>query len=161
MTPEDTTPRRARVLGFVLLGAVLLGLAVWQFGAFRAGLQLQTARARWAAQHPPSYRYVVQKGCFCPVNIVQPVRIEVRDGAALSMANAETGAPVPAADFEDVATLDHLFVLIQRAIDQGADRVEVRYDEALGYPTLISIDHISNAVDDEVSYSVEHFEEVK
>ena len=39
MTPEDATPRRARVLGFVLLGAVLLGLAIWQFGAFRAGFE--------------------------------------------------------------------------------------------------------------------------
>ena len=145
MTPENAPPRRARVPGFVLLG-----LAVWQFGTFRAGLQ-----------RPPSYRYVVRKSCFCPVETAQPVRAEVRDGAAANTANAETGAPVAAASFADVGTLDQLFVIVQRAIDQGADRVEVRYDAALGYPTLISIDHISNAVDDEVGYSVEQFEAVK
>jgi hypothetical protein len=64
---------------------------------------------------------------------------------------ADTGRPAtPRADVP--LTVDALFAVVDDALDT-ADKVEVRYDPALGYPAQIDIDRIRQAVDDEVSYT--------
>lgn len=54
-------------------------------------------------------------------------------------------------------TVEGLFGVIQHAIDEDADEVDVTYDEATGRPERIDIDWMTNADDDEVGITVDSF----
>ena len=153
--------RRLIVVGLIGLGVALAILVGWRFDSFQLGGQLQRYRARWAARVPLAYRYTVRVGCFCPSELTQPVEVEVRDGAVAAIVGASTRQPVRASQFDDAAPIEQLFVAIQRAIDQGADRVSVEYDPDFGYPRSIAIDYLRNAIDDEVTYTIEKFEVIQ
>lgn len=118
---------------------------------------LRKAQVRWSSARVQDYTVVVQHLCFC--GYVRPVRITVRSGAIVSSVDAETGEPVPSyATVRDIAAL---FTLIRKAIDDGADRLEVTYDSQLGYPTFINIDYIKNAVDDELQVRTSEFQQLR
>jgi hypothetical protein len=51
-------------------------------------------------------------------------------------------------------TVAEAFDLIQEAFDQGAHRVDVRYDPASGAPLDIYIDRVERAVDEEMRYEL-------
>lgn len=118
---------------------------------------LREAQIRWNSARVQDYSVVVQHLCFC--GYVRPVRVTVRAGGIVSSVDAQTGEPVPSyATVRDVAGL---FALIRTAIDEGADRLDVTYDAQLGYPTLIKIDYISNAVDDELTVTTSEFQRLR
>jgi len=115
---------------------------------------LRNAQVRWNAARVQDYTVVVQHLCFC--GYVRPVRVTVRSGAVVSSVDAQTGEPVPS--YATVRDIAGLFALIRKAIDDGADRLEVTYDGQLGYPTFINIDYIVNAVDDELQVTTSEFQ---
>ncbi len=115
---------------------------------------LRNAQIRWNAARVQDYTVVVQHLCFC--GYVRPVRVTVRSGAVVSSVDAQTGEPVPS--YATVRDIAGLFALIRKAIDDGADRLEVTYDAQLGYPTFINIDYVVNAVDDELQVKTSEFQ---
>jgi len=80
----------------------------------------------------------------------------VRSSAVVSSVDAQTGEPVPS--YATVRDIAGLFALIRKAIDDGADRLEVTYDAQLGYPTFINIDYVVNAADDELQVRTSEFQ---
>ena len=66
---------------------------------------------------------------------------------------------MPAANelFQGADSIEDLFAAVQDAIDQRVDKLQVEYDPSFGYPKLISIDPIENAVDEERGYTVSDF----
>lgn len=123
--------------------------------------ELALAERRWAAEAPDDYRFTYRKGCFCALEDVGPFEVTVRGGAVDTVVFVgEVPAEAPGA-FEPRPTVEgveDLFDLVRRAVDDGVDALEVEYDEALGVPLVISIDHDRAAVDDEVGYTVTAFE---
>ena len=119
--------------------------------------ELREAQTRWSSGRVQDYTVVVQHLCFC--GYVRPVRITVRSGAIVSSVDAETGEPVPT--YATVRDVPGLFTLIRKAIDEGADRLEVTYNSQLGYPTFINIDYIVNAVDDELQVKTSEFAQLR
>jgi hypothetical protein len=115
---------------------------------------LRNAQIRWNAARVQDYTVVVQHLCFC--GYTRPVRVTVRSGAVVSSVDAQTGEPVPS--YATVRDIAGLFALIRKAIDDGADRLEVTYDVQLGYPTFINIDYVVNAVDDELQVTTSEFQ---
>ncbi len=59
--------------------------------------------------------------------------------------------------FKPVDTIDELFDVIQKALDDEVDSLEVEYDATYGYPKSVAIDPITNAIDEETSYFIEAF----
>ena len=118
---------------------------------------LRTAQIRWNNAAVQDYTVVVQHLCFC--GYVRPVRITVRSGAVVSSVDAQTGEPVPS--YATVRDVMALFTLIRKAIDDGADRLEVTYDAQLGYPTFINIDYHKNAADDELQVRTSEFQQLR
>lgn len=141
--------RRVRVL---LLGFGLV--------ACSGNLELQKQQSLWNQQGIAHYRYTVQTSCFCGPDLTQPLRVEVKNGKAVALTNAETGLAVSDSRFEPINTIDKLYALIRAAIVKPVASIKVEYDASLGIPTSIVIDNIANAADDEVSYSVRDFEVV-
>jgi hypothetical protein len=107
-------------------------------------------RDKWERAHLTSYSFEFQRSCFCIPT--ERARITVSNGQVSSVILISTGQPPDSssAAFYD-ATIDDLFDELGSALAH-ASQVTVTYDQALGYPRTIAIDHYANAVDDEISY---------
>jgi hypothetical protein len=114
--------------------------------------ELNLARRRWDAQGPDSYRYRFQYLCFCPASLVAPVEIEVRGGHVIAVTDPATGQPAAPAAGRPSPTVEELFGIVQSALDQEVDWLDVQYDLVLGYPAVIRIDPSSRTADEEQSY---------
>jgi hypothetical protein len=119
---------------------------------------LDRAELRWSGSGVQDYQIVVQNLCFC--GYIRPVRITVRFGAVVSRVDAETGEPVPTYG-ENVRDIAGLFDLIRDAIAQDAHSLDVKYDATYGFPTLITIDYIRNAIDDELTVKTSEFQRLR
>jgi hypothetical protein len=117
---------------------------------------LERHRALWLAAGISSYRYSLERSCFCQRESLGPVVIEVRRGEVETRRYA-TGAPVDPQFAEIFTTIPGLFDLIESALDLPAAAVSVRYHRVLGYPQSIQIDWLAGAADDEVSYRITGF----
>ncbi len=125
-----------------------------------SGRALQSNREKWDSQAVSHYRFKLSIGCFCPYQGIMPLTIEVKDGQIVSLTDVN-GQPVGEefrANFEEAATVERLFAVVEEAASGGADEIQVEYDAKYGFPSSISIDYIKEAMDDEISYHVLDFE---
>jgi len=114
--------------------------------------RLNKNRRKWESKSTKNYQYEFQRICFCLPASTKRVKITVRDGVAENIRLANTGDAVDKAQYELYYTVDQLFDYIQAAIDKKAHLIKVTYDAELGYPTIVEIDHIRNAIDDEMRF---------
>ena len=135
--------------------ATLLALACAATGCSALGLdggtsersRLRANRARWEQQGIAAYRFTYHRGCFCPS--VEPIAIQVAGTAVVEAAFAYSDEPVPF-HLGDLPTVEGLFAIVEQAIAQRVDLLEVDYHPVLGYPTRVAIDYGFNMADDEV-----------
>jgi hypothetical protein len=120
--------------------------------------QLQVARLKWERTRPAAYTVTVARLCYCLIEVVGPAIVSVRDGVVESRTYVANGAAVSPAYAEYFPTIDGLFEVIEDARRQRADAIDVTYDPAFGFPTVISIDYIRAAADDEIAYRATSFE---
>lgn len=115
---------------------------------------LDAARARWqAAALSAGYEYGYHKHCECYRDEPPETLVTVRNGRVQDVRHrhADSGTVVraDARNFAAYWTVDELFALVAGALDRGSV-VRVSYDDALGYPTKIFIDHDREAIGDEL-----------
>jgi hypothetical protein len=146
--------RRLRQLALLASVAIALGCG----GSLTAAeTDLSRAKLAWDARGPRSYDVTVAQSCFCVYETPGPVVVSVRDGVVESRRYVQTGAPVSATFVSAYPSVTELFALIDRAIAAKSERVDLKFDPALGYPLEVAIDHQLNTADDEVYYSVSDF----
>lgn len=117
------------------------------------GDDLREARARWASQRIARYRFDYQRSCFCPMEVVRPVTIEVLGDSVVAVTDRRTGEAVPSVVFgHRWPTIPGLFAELERAV-RDADAVEATYDVGTGHPAHAKIDWIRQAVDDESEFT--------
>ena len=110
--------------------------------------------ARWDATGPVSYVYTYETVCFCPFS--GPITVTVENGTVTDVTAPE--ADLDGADLtEKGLTVEDLFEIAIDA-ETDADVLDVRYDAEYGYPTVIDIDYVLDAADDEIAYTVTDFE---
>lgn len=143
----------AAALAALLAGCSILGLD----GLGEERDALRDARVRWGRADLDAYAFTLQRGCFCPMELIGPVRIVVRGDSVLSRTYTADGTPVPAQWAPYFGTMEEVFELIDEAIDRSADDLRVSYHRTLGYPVKADIDYVKNAVDDELSLTVSDF----
>jgi hypothetical protein len=102
------------------------------------------------------YRYDFQRDCFCPLELVQPVTIEVRDGRVTRVVTRPGGEDVTHVRPQAWPTIADLVREVEEARDRGEKNLVVRYDDKLGYPTFIEIGTLAN--DAGVRYSAAKLE---
>ena len=117
--------------------------------------ELESARARWAANQPSAYEVTVRTLCFCIEN--RPVIVAVRAGAIESRRYADTGLAIDPRFASLFPAVEGLFAVVDDAVARHAAQLDVQYDAVRGFPVRISIDYIKNAVDDEIVYLVSDF----
>jgi hypothetical protein len=118
------------------------------------GLEVAANRALWQTAGPATYVYEVERSCFCPVEALGPVRVQVEDGAVTRRTYTASGDTVRTPFADIFPAVDGLFDILERAIDQDAADVRVTWDPDTGLPLDFSIDYIANAIDEEVGYRI-------
>lgn len=123
----------------------------------------EEARARWAALKVREYRYHFRRSCFCfgaPGDGI----VHVKDGKVVAVeelgSNQVVRVPV-AGDPTLYPTIEGLFDLLDQFVRNGADVLQFHLDPDLGMPTLISVDQLLGAIDDEVAYSASDFQRIE
>lgn len=147
-----TLGRRARPL--ILIGAISFAACDNPVGPpplTAAAKDLAEARRTWAAQGLLSYRFRFQRICFCGPDATAPLTVVVSRNRVVSVTRADTGETVTPSDSLPL-TVERLYGEIERAIDQGAAALTVRYDPVRGYPISIDIDRDFRVADEEVYY---------
>lgn len=112
---------------------------------------LTEARARWATAGPRTYGMRIRYSCFCA--LYGPWDVVVRDGIRASAVPLDATSQMDPGPFDGLGPVEHLFDLLDRAV-RGAGSLDVTYDAALGFPADVSIDWITNAIDDEVAWTM-------
>jgi hypothetical protein len=115
--------------------------------------ELRANRAKWEQIAPASYSYVLQRSCFCGTEMSAPVRITVVNGVRQSAVYVESGAPMRSDWLHFFPTMEGLFDMLEEEIRE-ADEIEITYDAARGNPTLVSVDAMENAIDDEYGLTI-------
>lgn len=90
---------------------------------------------KWQSQRLQNYGYVYERFCFCPPDLVKPVRIQVRQGAITSVVMADSGVPVEGARWMFFQTVDAVFESLIQFAKTERSTISVQYDPVLGYPT--------------------------
>jgi hypothetical protein len=112
--------------------------------------ELDRQRAIWAQSGILSYRIRLIYGCQCPL-AGKFVDVTVRRGAIADASMDGKALPVESlVGFP--ATVDQLFDYADR--NAGAGKIELKYDDRLGYPTALGVDPDLDARDDEIRIAV-------
>jgi hypothetical protein len=117
----------------------------------------QAHRVVWSSRRPAAYAVSISRQCFClPWSVrVKVSGVEVEDVELLD-------SPGNASNFADLRyyprDVDTLFKILDDAYSSRAYKVEITFDEILGYPTKAFIDRDRDTVDDEQWFELAHFE---
>lgn len=113
--------------------------------------QLAANQALWQSKGIDDYVITIEQQCFCPSNQYE---ITVRDGVVTGV--TVDGLPVrPDQMRAQPKTVPELFALLAALPAEAA--ATVSYDAEFGYPGVISVDPIPNAIDDEYTVVVHAF----
>ncbi len=118
----------------------------------------QPERALWQALDIQNYDFVYGVSCFCGFTRPNPAKLSVRGGVVVKV------VPVDSAGFtreigtpSTYPTVDSLFSILETAQKNTPKGVTVEFDPTYHFPTKMFIDPIKNAVDDEVTYTIQKF----
>ena len=118
-----------------------------------AQAELDRNRAIWEASRAADYSYVLTPICFCPQDLLDPVRISVLGGVVASVVYTESGDAPDHDGYGRYVTIDDLFDTIQEAIDRRAAQITVTYDPEVGYPTDTRLDYDARMADEEYRFT--------
>ena len=114
--------------------------------------EVEQQRRQWERLGIDAYEYDLTILCFCAH--IDPVRVHVRADTVFSAILVETGEPVE--EPYRTRTVNELFDIIEDAVAQEADRLDVEYDEAFGYPARIDVDYRFTIADEERTFVAEN-----
>ena len=123
--------------------------------------EIRAYQTRWRDANIRHYRYQLTVSCFCPMNAVMPITIEVNNDVVTSITDAR-GVPVSPDDagsgfFLKYTTISRIYAELTSSWFSTADKLSVTYDSTYPVPATISADFIAMAVDDELYVGVSGF----
>jgi hypothetical protein len=113
---------------------------------------LSVAKQKWSGANMQSYRFELERECFCPPPQAFIVTVTANEISAVTY--KVSGEPVSAENIRFLPTINGLFSIIDKAYADKADGVDVKYDGALGYPITTALDYDTQTADDEITYKV-------
>lgn len=113
---------------------------------------LDAAESLWAARGGDDYDMAFNWQCFCVVDYVARVDLEVH-GGVIEAGTTEDGTELSAERLADYMAVPELFAMIQDAIDQDAYEIRVTYASD-GYPDEVWIDYDERTADEERGFFI-------
>lgn len=114
---------------------------------------LEEHRQLWATDDIGDYTLTVQVDCFCPPEFRGPFTVSIENGE-IAQATFQND-PIEEEVDRRFLTVEGLFGFVER--NAYADQIEVTYHPELGYPEVIDVDPVRQAIDDEIQVSVLDF----
>lgn len=126
----------------------------------------EQALEKWEENKIPNYEFSYNVGCFCPQ--LTPALIVVNSDSVYQVLESGTRDSLfiqtGESTFEYAGdiyksfyyTIDGLFEVVKNARGD-AYKLNVEYNNDIGFPESIDIDYIKNAIDDEIGYSVSDY----
>jgi hypothetical protein len=111
-------------------------------------------RSVWTSKNLSSYSYTLQQSCFCPVEYLKAMRLEVRNGTLASIKYVDSGLDVPQNLRPSVFKIEAFFDLIDSTRAKGGAVKNLSFDATLGYPSQMLIDPNPDATDEEITYNI-------
>lgn len=109
---------------------------------------LAVAEEKWARRGFTDYAFEMRRSCFCPPELSDWSRVEVRGGAVQRVVLLSSGTVITDFRRDYWPTVEELFEAIHRAAAvDWVERVELEFDETLGFPTLIRWISAPNVLD--------------
>lgn len=103
---------------------------------------LDRNRARWEMNGADSYKYRVSKFCYeCRATGVGEAVVTVKYSKITNVHSIERDQSLHEQYWRDFDTMDQLFNLIEVYLKNPPQVFEVHYNNRLGYPEYIEIDH--------------------
>ncbi|MGH1366263.1 MAG: DUF6174 domain-containing protein [Calditrichia bacterium] len=139
---------------FKTLIIALLGISFNGCGLFNSNdrSELDEQLAKWQSFNLSNYSYEFRASCFCFPEFNEWVSVTVKDDTISSVTILSTTEPPQELPLNNWFTIDDLFETVSTAVET-ADEFEISYNDEYGYPEVISVDYIEEAVDDEVTYN--------
>ena len=100
-----------------------------------------------------SYEFNFRASCFCIDEWVREVLVSVNNDTIKSVLFADDNLPPQKLVPEQWHTINALFDLSKTAVEE-AHQFEIKYDNAYGNPSEISIDWNLQTADDEVTFYI-------
>ncbi|MEB4592501.1 DUF6174 domain-containing protein [Candidatus Thiothrix sp. Deng01] len=119
--------------------------------------QLLAVETQWRQKRPSHYAYTLQRSCFCTPEARKPLEIRVFRNTVQQATILPDGKPLPKARKAEALTIDELFEVVRRAINNQAASIDVTYDPLYGFPTTIFIDQDKMIADEEINYAASNF----
>lgn len=129
------------VIGLVASGLIACANPGRPSGPNAPGEELAANRQQFQQKVGESYRVTAQNNCFCPPEVLEPVRLTVTNGSITAAARLSDGTPLPPTSWPAYRTIEQVFSEIQKGITTGAQRIQVDYDHNYGYPRDVLIDY--------------------
>ena len=123
---------------------------------------LEVNHHRWDKQDIVNYQFTLSVTCYC-FPWQGPSTIVVRADTVHAVLNPKTGQtkrdpqtdrPMLEEYSNTYPTIDDLFEIIEDAIKRDPYRLEVDYNDKLGYPTQIDMEYSKHMTDDEILYEI-------
>ena len=100
---------------------------------------LQNAQDKWNNHSQQYYTVQSQRFCFCLPEMSSHMEISVLDNSLLSAVDIDSHAVISKEVLQEIPTVDDLFTLIAKAIEDDIS-IDVNYNEEYGYPETTKID---------------------
>ena len=124
--------------------------------------ELEQNRNNWARESPLSFRYVVQRTCYCSREYVTPFVVTDRQGlrSAAFLTSVESGSGEFLDAPSDPIWISDIFDLTANAIESNDGAViEVSYDRRFGYPKIVIIS--GRQPDSNMRFEIRDFEVIE
>lgn len=137
----------------VAVAAFLLAACTWPFGPLGIASNPPGASQapRWT--EPPAYRYTFTSTCGERM-LVGTFEVTVEDGNVTDFRPLDQPAETFPGVAADLPTLGDLQRKAQEAAGNDEPTVNFETDPEDGHPTLVEIDWLPNAIDDEECYAI-------
>ncbi|MCB9026622.1 MAG: hypothetical protein H6625_09920 [Bdellovibrionaceae bacterium] len=108
-----------------------------------------------------SYIYSYSRSCFCLEEFAE-TRVSVGENGQITQVQKispiGTFETLSVDEYNQVVSIEKLFEIIKKKIDNKVAHVDVEYDKELGFPSQIYVDYDFRMADDEVSYVINELE---
>lgn len=115
------------------------------------------AMALWQSKAVAGYEVTIEQTCFCPPDLLQPMRVTVRQGKVIDIEGLEQPLNHPEVLDERRLTIEGLLSLIAES-GKSASKLVVQYDQQYGFPVRLEMDGSPFIADDEFSYRLSDFQ---
>ncbi|MDI9244491.1 DUF6174 domain-containing protein [Marinobacter sp. CHS3-4] len=119
---------------------------------------LEEARQLWKKRDIENYAVTAQMTCYCPQDLLQPIRLEIKGGKVVATEGLQRPLENLTREDAERMTVDGLFRFVEDAQRRDAHLLDVSYDDEYGFPTLINYDGHKMIADDERQYRLSDFE---